>query len=229
MFRIVPFLAVLFSCGHNSNKSSDTQVEKIQAIADSLTPKVTSNYYFPVKPHRSRVDSSFRVVALDSFLNDWFSSQLFALNEPVLKGYPSDFEVYRFTWLRTFHRPISIRMDKLGEVVSLTVKMSDGAGGYEPGKLILNKTLLLSTSELRTFTLKLNEIRFWNLPTDADNQHGTDGSEWILEAKQSKKYHFVHFWSPDFTEQERKFKACCEYLVSLAKFTKGELPDDDVY
>jgi hypothetical protein len=50
--------------------------------------------------------------ALDTFINQWYSKMLFALGEPVVSNYHGDKEIYRFTWLRTFHHPVSVRLEK---------------------------------------------------------------------------------------------------------------------
>ena len=229
MIKYLTLLIFLLSCFGSHDKITELEIQKISIITDSLIPKKPDVFYFPMKPNPSHIDSSFKVVALDSFLNNWYSAQLFALKEPILKDYPQNIETYRFTWLRTLHHPISIRMDKSQKGVFLTVKMCNGAGGYEPGKLILARTIPLTSGNWDTFVSKLNSIQFWNLPTDSDNQEGTDGSEWILEGKVSNKYHFVHFWSPGFSAKGIKFKECCSYLISLANFTESQLPSDEIY
>ena len=34
------------------------------------------------------------------------------MEEPVLSSYKGDKEIYRFTWLRTFHHPVAVRLEK---------------------------------------------------------------------------------------------------------------------
>ena len=49
----------------------------------------------------------------DKFVNRWYGSHLTALGEPSLYTQRDDASkrIYRFTWLRTFHRPISVRLE----------------------------------------------------------------------------------------------------------------------
>src|SRR5262245_51972945 len=78
---------------------------------------------------------------LDQFVSDWYTKQLKALKEPSLwelskKSVP---QAYRFLWLRSFHHPVAIRLDINADgTARLTTKMTSGAGGYAPGKLIQN-------------------------------------------------------------------------------------------
>src|SRR5690348_9677165 len=45
----------------------------------------------------------------DSFRNHWYSQQLEAMSEPVLKP-GGNLKTYRFTWLRSFHHPVVVRV-----------------------------------------------------------------------------------------------------------------------
>ncbi len=65
------------------------------------------------------------------FTARWYASQLRALVEPSLSGNPAGLEtVYRFTWLRSNHHPIAVRVviEADGTGV-LKAKMTDGKGG----------------------------------------------------------------------------------------------------
>ncbi len=74
-------------------------------------------------------------------------------------------------------------------------KVCDGAGGYEPGKIIENKSKVLTIKEWNDFEASVNSINFWNLPTTQSGILGTDGAQWILEGKELGKYHVVDRWS----------------------------------
>jgi hypothetical protein len=101
--------------------------------------------------------------------NNWYSMQLYKLGEPVLFSNVSKKEIYRFTWLRTFHHPIAIRVEKNGTVYTLYWKMCDGAGGYDSGKLIVSMSRPLSKKEWNIFTRSLITINFWNIKKDKMN------------------------------------------------------------
>jgi hypothetical protein len=81
----------------------------------------------------------FAAGTFSAFVTDWYSSQLKALEEQPFysKDPPKETAVYRFTWLRTFHRPVALRLDvKPDGSGRFVIKVCDGAGGYEPGKLV---------------------------------------------------------------------------------------------
>lgn len=76
----------------------------------------------------------------DTFVVNWYSEQLYAMEEPLLFNKTMDKEVFRFTWLRTFDNPISIRIEKHKDKYRLFWKLCDGAGGYVPGDLKIDKS-----------------------------------------------------------------------------------------
>lgn len=146
--------------------------------------------YFPVGVFDDRAN-------LDSFIQGWYSYHLSSLKEPSLKN-SSGALVFRFTWLRTFHSPMAFRItESSGGQYELIVKRTDGAGGYESGKLIDNETIAIAPEDASSLIAKLeNECRFWSQPTQ-DDASGLDGSQWIFEGNKKENYHVVDRWSPD--------------------------------
>lgn len=165
--------------------------------------------------------SDFSVTGIESavFSINWYSEHLKALEEPVLSdSLPT--KIYRFTYLRTFHNPIVIRIENNNGNISIHWKVSDGAGGYEPGKIITNKSKELSAKDWGKIENKINLIKFWSLPTAEKELLGTDGSQWILEGKTLGKYHVVDRWCGG------KISSVCKELIEL---TDLELKEDDIY
>lgn len=166
-------------------------------------------------------DSEFKVSGVESalFHINWYSTHLNALGEPVLSdSLPA--KVFRFTWLRTFHNPIVIRLENNNDSIILYWKVCDGAGGYEPGKIIENKSKVLTIKEWTDFVSSINSINFWNLPTTQSGILGTDGAQWILEGKELGKYHVVDRWSGG------KIESVCMKLLEL---TDLKIKQDDIY
>jgi hypothetical protein len=136
----------------------------------------------------------------DLFRSQWYSKHLKALEEPSLfqmaKG--SSAESYRFVWLRTFDHPVIVRVDiKTDRNGEITTKLSSGAGGYEPGKLIENTTRPLTQRQTEKFLVTIQRLQFWELPThDTPNTVGCDGAQWIIEGIKGGKYHVVDRWTP---------------------------------
>jgi hypothetical protein len=136
---------------------------------------------------------------LDAFVANWYSGQLTALQEPSLfeMKQDSDLQSYRFLWLRTFHHPISVRVliHKDGSGVIVT-KVADGAGGYKPGKLIVNKTESLTPEGVKNLVDKIKQLSFWTLQERDNSSIGADGAQWIVEGVDQGKYRLVDRWSP---------------------------------
>ena len=214
LFFILIIFIHLASCSHATDKTfqGDNRFDTLPL------PKDSSQFYFKTKTEfEDPIENS-----VDTFINEWYSKMLFALKEPILKDYRGNKEIYRFTWLRTFHHPISIRLEKQGEIMKLFTKVSNGAGGYEPRQLIIDTTISLSKAQFRLFEQKIDSIGLWRLRTEQNNETGKDGSEWIIEAIKSNNYHMVHRWTPSY-ENEGNFRIVGEYLISLAQLEKEEL------
>jgi hypothetical protein len=138
--------------------------------------------------------------SLDKFVSDWYSKQLKALGEPSLweMSKTEKTEAYRFLWLRTFHHPVAIRVVINADGTSMTtVKMTSGAGGYDPGKLIKNDSLPLDKAQTESFLKAIAEQNFWRLPSRDESVMGVDGAQWVVEGTKSGNYHFVDRWSPE--------------------------------
>ena len=138
--------------------------------------------------------------SFDSFKEQWYSEQLRALGEaPMCCAKGATIHAYRFTWLRTFHRPvaISVSQDAKGNW-AIHTKVTDGAGGYSPGKLVVNESRPLSADAAGALQRLLEPgSSFWTLPSEDKERFGFDGSQWIVEARSGDSYHYVDRWTPD--------------------------------
>jgi hypothetical protein len=134
----------------------------------------------------------------DEFRLKWYIGQLAALQEPSLweSSKTQQTQSYRFLWLRTFHHPVAIRVDVNADGTSeLTTKMTSGAGGYAPGKLTKNATVTLSKEQTEWFLGKIEQYKFWQLPS-VQETIGADGAQWIVEGIKDRAYHVVDRWTP---------------------------------
>ena len=157
----------------------------------------------------------------DTFVVRWYSKHLYAMKEPLLFNKNLNKEVYRFTWLRTFDNPVVIRIENIGNKYKLIWKLTDGAGGYEPGNLIINKSSEIKPEEWEMFKSKLDSLDYWNMNLGRLTL-GDDGSEWILEGVNKDKYNVVTVWSPS----KGKYYEVCNYLLSL---TDLEITENEKY
>jgi hypothetical protein len=121
------------------------------------------------------------------------------LDEPSLFALAGETtaQAYRLLWLRTFHHPIAVRVDiKPDGTGVLTTKMSSGAGGYSPGKLVQNSSRKLDGVEVKQLLALIERVGFWAAPNPVTDQTGTDGSQWVIEGLKSGNYHVIDRWSP---------------------------------
>lgn len=172
--------------------------------------KNNTQKYFPLGIFQ---DSTTYYVDHDPyFSNSWYSRHLSALKEPILYNQTSMSEVYRFTWLRSFHNPISIRIENKCENIFIYWKRSNGSGGYDPGQITKSRRKKLSESQWLTFINMLDDINFWELKTNDSTIAGFDGAQWILEGNDNTKYHIIDRWSPN---KESQYFKTCKYLIGL--------------
>jgi len=111
---------------------------------------------------------------------------------------PGD-EIYRFLFSPTFGHPVVMRLDVRPDGSGIvTVKKSDGKGGYDPGKLVLVRRLRVSRREVETFREVIEKQDFWSIPSESPGEFlPLDGVGWTLEALVHGKYHDVMRVSPD--------------------------------
>lgn len=88
-------------------------------FADTFSlPKDSLSFYFPVNSFSDRPSS-------DSFVQNWFSSALYSFKEPILSKNFVGRNIYRFLWLRSFHRPVVFTLHQKEGEVWLNTKMLD--------------------------------------------------------------------------------------------------------
>jgi enterochelin esterase-like enzyme len=170
-------------------------------------------YYFPVGSlNPSQPDSG-------EFRREWYSKHLHAMQEPSLsRGKTKSDVAYRFLWLRSSHHPISVRVERTGSSVNLYVLELDGAGGYDPGRVLRKTQRALPAADFEKLADRLGKPEFWQQKgPDIDR----DGTAWILESMQDGRYQVADQWSPESGE----FRDVCLMFLELAGF----LPMSDVY
>jgi hypothetical protein len=142
------------------------------------------------------------------FVERWYSEQLTALKEkPLCCGLTDSATTVRFTWLRSFHHPVAIRLSRSGDGRwLLTTKAAAGAGGYKPGHLATNVTRELKASDAeQILSLVAPATTYWKLSSTEVNEPSpdgsilihTDGAQWIVEVLDGSAYHLVDRWSPE--------------------------------
>ncbi len=141
--------------------------------------------------------------------------QLKLLKEPSLaaKADAAKLPAIRFTWVRTFHAPISLRAYMTAEGPRLRVARMSGKGGYDWGTLEFENDFPLAKAQWERLQ-KLIAVDGARKPLKGIEQEnrnmlsGFDGAEWILEVSDSKGYTIEETWSPtsitDGKEEEKR-------------------------
>jgi hypothetical protein len=143
-------------------------------------------------------------------------------------------QVYRFLWLPSFHRPISVRLtinaDGSGSIVTRSVDSHAGLltkPTSDTGKLIHDATSVIDEEQVKEVLAQLQRLMFWSMPTEEEQALpqsdsagrpvlrvvGTDGARWILEGVRGGEYHVADRWSP----HDNTYSQLCKYLFRLGK------------
>lgn len=153
---------------------------------------------------------------------EWLKTQLSDLNEACLYNDETNLNstIYRFTWLRSFHHPIAIRIEKNDNEIMLYWKIGKGAGGYKPEGLKKSGKKKVNLKEWIEFKDFLKASNFDSLPNEKYIPM-TDGATWTLEKKTPEVFKAHHSNSPSM-----EFRKACLYLLDL---TNIKVKDDDKY
>jgi hypothetical protein len=138
---------------------------------------------------------------LSDFERAWYSRQLAAAREPSLYGAsqgstPPTAATLRFTWLRSFHAPVVVRIETIGPTNHrLIAKQLSGAGGYDPGEVSRTVERPLTSDEAGRLRSVVARASVFDIPPDPCGG-GCDGAQWIFEAVEGRDYRFVSLWTP---------------------------------
>jgi hypothetical protein len=158
---------------------------------------------------------------LDEHLSRWYSTPLWAMNEPRLFE-NSQGEGFRFTWIGSFGQPFSVRVTKYSTGASATGRVADGVGGFRASKIIKSSTRQISSLQWEELVKEGNAIQFWELPPE-QGILGMDGSRWVLEAYQDGRYHVVAWFAPT---KGSAFRILC---LKMVRHSGLEGISDDLY
>lgn len=156
---------LLFSCRHTSEKERPLGSEPAWSAGDSLA------FYFP--QNRS-AGLGFQYTRSDTFRENWYSSALFSLREPVLDGHYSEGGIYRFLWLRSFDPPVVFVLSRSGDQVKLTAKVLNGGPEFRESRYDTSGWGAM-TAAMKTKTIK--RFRDSLVAAQADSKSGIVLSE----------------------------------------------------
>lgn len=199
--------------------SAKTQQQESISVEDTSClrlPKDSTDYYFPNNIFDLDNSNNGRTL----YLNEWYFGHLFSMEEPIINTC-EDMEIFRFTWIRTFHNPIVVRISKKNSTISLVWKKTNGLGGYYTGEIDDEGIKNLSIEDWNKLKKKIKKCKFENLPS-AELSHSKDGADWILEGASSNGYHVVN----KRNARKTTIGKVCLYLLEL---TDLEIANKEVY
>lgn len=182
-------------------------------LAQPAAPPDAGTRYFP----KGSFSSNARE---DMELRTRFADALAALQEAPLTSERST-QSYRFLWLRSFHEPISIRIDVREDGTStLTAKVGATPGSNERGALE-SRTERLSRAQSDLVIRGISSTAFWSLPAKT-GRIGPDGAVWLVEGVRPKRHHAVFRWAP-------KSGPIREIGVDFLRLSKIAVEPDELY
>lgn len=193
----------------------------VLTVCSLASTAVAQNSYFPIR-NKSGAEG------VTSFEAKWYGESLQRMGErrlPEIAQQEAKAQVYRLLILPTWGNSIAVRVQRHGELYSLSARRLDGQAGYDPGKLVESKDIELSPLDSETLGGLIQNLRFFQLPTD-DSVMGFDGDEWILEGVSQGRYHVVQRWcATEYNPKKRgleSFLALSRFLIK--KSTLSERP-----
>lgn len=160
--------------------------------------------YFPPALFEQSIDcggdGGGRWPVIDEFEADWFGRELRAFDEPSLYRAWTNREAaarsLRFTWLRSFHDPIVVRIDRLADGGASLVARQRSVGRRQGTQ---NRQLSRHLTPVEVLDLDAILVRAALPAQPARNcPFGTDGARWIIESVDpSTGYTYLNRWSPE--------------------------------
>jgi hypothetical protein len=198
-------------------------------------------YYFPagtfapiVPPPRPGYTFKPSAFDPDPETRESYSMTMGWLELPSLTcGPPPAEETYRLVWLRSFHDPVAIQIDRSGERYTLDVVSPDEI--RLSGKPLKRVQRQLTQEEWSRITAGLQKIDFWALPANSEESGyfmtddgsdqivvtaGKDGARWIIEGR-AGRYHVIDRWS-----DADDVIAVGRIFIDLANLN---IPEEDIY
>jgi hypothetical protein len=178
-----------------------------------ITAIVTSGF---ASPRPARFFPRFALDRLDDmseFSARWYSNHLEAMGESSLwerSRRHGDATIYRLLWLPSFHHSVCVRIERTHEGAKLHAKVLDGAGGYEPGIVAIERHLNLKDEAWNDLQRHVEDAQFWEMPTHFSDDSGCDGDQLIVEGLRGRSYHLVDRWWA-----KGAYKELCRHMLDL--------------
>jgi hypothetical protein len=215
----------------------------IGKVFERAKPSDSMSYYFPPILN----DTFVRNPIYRDFAQNWYSSTLYSFKEPILYKKTDSQTLYRLLWLRSFHKPVCFTVKEFNGGYFLSAKTLDRQPSFhlnilhrgrnvDTGEEIVDTigkpdrfaiidfdtTKVLTVREWLKIDQFLSKVDFWNsLLEDPDEVSATDGSNWVIEGRKNRKYHFI--------ERRNAQGDLMDFGKYLIKLSGGKLLKEKIY
>jgi len=158
----------------------------------------------------------------DEFQARWFGGVLADLREPSLFQRPANSpRTVRFTWIRSFHPPVAVRVDTREDGRLVMTARRQPATGYRPdrdGPFSGEMVRVLSGTEALALAAVVVGTGVFEAPSSGCTGGTVDGAAWIVEASDPEVGYRYHYRQ---SPQDGPVHAVGLHLLSLTGWESG--------
>lgn len=204
LINIAIFIFIFSSCKQTENKTVVADTSK------KWTENAIKKYFRDSIAHRMYNGQMGQGDSLNNF--DKFSKYILAdikaknIDDPFILGFDENYidttkidsskKWFRISVNPCFRIPYCLIIEKFDNTSNLTLKMTDGHGGYYSGFVNFVSTQQDTDSLYSVISSKLHQLNFWKLKQDTTCGLGLDGETWTFEAIENGQYNIVSRWVP---------------------------------
>ena len=208
--RVIAVIGCVVACTSPAPQNVTITTPSSSAVAASVAPPVHTTV--PADVQTAYFPPGTFPASTEKLVTDWYGKHLGAMHEPSLWAAAVRGEtVWRFLYLRTWGKPIAVRVTSDGHLFATRL---GGQGGYEPGTIETHRERTLGKSDVARIETALAAASFDTTPTEGELGH--DGAQWVIERAKAGQYRLVERWSPDDTGKHPAFLAACNVFIDLA-------------
>lgn len=200
--RVIIAFVLGFGACRSAPFAEGTSVDSLRFAAGELIPRGS------LAPTRADVDS---------FRTQWYSRELAAMGEQRLSAFRvRPLEGYRFTWLRSFDPPVSVRLYATISDTVAVVTQTSGSAMFEPPRLVRRDSIHVGTAEWESVRAAFDRAAFWSSRAEPAPVGGVDGAQWMIEGLRESRYHVMDRWSPSDTGSGAAFRRAALLMLRVA-------------
>jgi hypothetical protein len=126
-FLLLLILFLLISCQQQFTSEHGIDYFNDSNLSTNTGTIIDSSRFF--LPPDSMLLTLWNNTRIDTFKLKWFSANYLCFKEPILYNHYLGYENYRFLWIRSFHRPVLIKVIK-AKKVAITTKILENQPAF---------------------------------------------------------------------------------------------------